>query len=162
VARIAGVQGVHQARPETARSQDPGFGYFVASVVDSLRAGQRFTVWESPDINMRATPTLATDAGELIWRMLELDARGIFHCCGGESVDRTTLARRTVEAFELDGELLRFGPPDSGARLPGPVPHDTSLDATTTAKALGVELPGLCSQLDRLRAEIDSAVGSPA
>ena len=38
IARIAGVQGVHRARPETPRAQDAGFGYLVASLVASLRA----------------------------------------------------------------------------------------------------------------------------
>lgn len=158
VARISGVQGVHQTRPAAARRQDAGFGYFVASLVDALRAGQEYTVWESPLINMRATPTLATDAADLVWRMLEHDARGVFHCCGGESVERAALARRAAAAFELDPELLRFGPPDSGALPPGPVPLDTSLDAAATAAALGVELPGLDEQLARLRTEIEAAV----
>jgi hypothetical protein len=40
VARIAGVQGIHRARPNTVREQDAGFGYLVASVVDALRAGR--------------------------------------------------------------------------------------------------------------------------
>ena len=51
VARIAGVQGVHRARPDTPRVQDAGFGYLVASVVGALRAGRPFSVWESPEIN---------------------------------------------------------------------------------------------------------------
>jgi dTDP-4-dehydrorhamnose reductase len=143
VARIAAVQGIHDA----PRSQDAGFGYFVAALVRALRAGERFTVWESPAINMIATPTLASDAAELIGRVVTGGHTGIFHCCGGESVDRRTLAERTVEAFELDRELLGFGPPPAPA---GPVPYDTSLDATATAAALGVELPDLDTQLRKL------------
>ena len=42
IARIAGVQGVHRARPTAPRAQDAGFGYFVVSLVDTLRAGERF------------------------------------------------------------------------------------------------------------------------
>jgi dTDP-4-dehydrorhamnose reductase len=71
----------------------------------------------------------------------------VFHCCGGESVDRRTLALRTVEAFGLDAELLDFGPPPA---QPWPVPYDTRLDATATAATLGVELPDLDTQLQRL------------
>jgi dTDP-4-dehydrorhamnose reductase len=157
VARISGVQGVHRARPQAPRRQDAGFGYLVASIVDALRAGRRFTVWRGEQINMVATPTLATDAAELMWRALERGATGILHCCGGESVDRETLARAVVEAFELDGELLDFGPPDPDALAAGPIPYDTRLDATATAAALGVELPDLRTQLARLRAEIEAA-----
>jgi len=161
VARIAGVQGVHWARPRTPRSQDAGFGYLVASLVEALRAGRRFTVWDDPRLNTRATPTLATDAAELMWRALERRVTGVLHCCGGEHADRVGLARRAVEAFDLDGELLDVGPPDPAALPPGGAPFDTRLDATRTAAALGVELPDLGTMLSRLRAQLEEC-RSPA
>ena len=153
VARIAAVQGSQRA----PREQDAGFGYFVNALVRKLRAGERFGVWESDEINMLATPTLATDAAELMWRIAERDLDGIFHCCGGEAVDRRTLAMRAAQVFELDPALLDLGvrPPDGA--LPGPaggrpaaVPYDTSLDATWTAAALDVELPGVTEMLHRM------------
>ena len=163
VARISGVNGVHWARPETPRRQDAGFGYLVASIVEALRAGRRFTVWQSPDINTVASPTLASDAAELLWRIVERQLDGTFHCCGGEATDRADLATRAVEAFELDGELLGFGPPDAGILPPGPVPYDTSLDSRVSAAALGIEPPGLRTLLERLRIEIDTGeLASPA
>jgi dTDP-4-dehydrorhamnose reductase len=154
IARVAGVQGVHRARPRAPRRQDHGFGYLVASVVESLRAGEPFTVWESDAINMVATPTLATDAGELIWRALEREATGVLHCCGGEHVDRVTLARRAAAAFGLDPELVLTAPPPEPPA--GAVPFDTRLDARATAAALGVELPDLDTQLARLRHEMEA------
>jgi dTDP-4-dehydrorhamnose reductase len=161
VARIAGVQGVHRARPQTPRRQDAGFGYLVASLVEALMAGQRFTVWEGPGLNMLATPTLATDAGELIWRALDLGATGVLHCCGGEHTDRLSLARRAVEAFELDADLLEVGPPPADA-VPAGVPYDTRLDATATASALGAELPDLDTMLARFREQLHEHSGSAA
>jgi len=142
VARISAVQGAF-AGP---RSQDAGFGYFVASIVRALRAGERFTVWEGANINSIATPTLASDAAGLIARIAAGRHTGVFHCCGGESVSRRELALRTVEVFGLDGDLLAFAPPPEPAF---PVPYDTRLDATATAAALGVQLPGLDDQLRR-------------
>ena len=68
----------------------------------------------APAINMLATPTLATDAGELIWRALEREATGVLHCCGGEHVDRVALARRAAAAFGLD-PALRADRPAAGA-----------------------------------------------
>ena len=157
VARVAGVQGVHWARAATVRVQDAGFGYLVASIVDALRAGRRFTVWRDARINTVATPTLATDAAGLIWRALERGRTGILHCCGGEHADREALARATVDAFDLDGALLDFGPPDEGVIGPEPIPYDTRLDATATAAALDVALPSLRTQLRPLRVQIDTS-----
>jgi dTDP-4-dehydrorhamnose reductase len=156
VARIAGVQGMHWARPQTPRTQDAGFGYLVASLVDALRAGRPFTVWEDPAINMVATPTLASDAADLVWRVLRRGTTGVLHCCGGEHADRERLARIAADVFGLDEDLLRFGPPDAGAIGDEPIPHDTRLDATATAAALGVTLPDLRTQLARLRHQIDT------
>lgn len=155
VARIAGVQGVHWSRPNAPRAQDAGFGYFVASLVDALRAGERFTVWDDPRLNMRATPTLASDAAELIWLALERESAGILHCVGGEHVDRLELARRAVDAFELDPALLEVGPPEASQLPAGGVPFDTRLDAAATAAELDVELPDLDTLLARLRTQIE-------
>jgi dTDP-4-dehydrorhamnose reductase len=157
VARIAGVQGIHRARPHTPRQQDAGFGYLVASLVDALRAGRRFTVWDGAGLNRVATPTLATDAAELIGVALERDVDGILHCCGGEHTDRVTLARRAVAAFELDGDLLDVAPPPPEALAGDAIPRDTRLDATATAERLGATLPGIDALLAGLRRELDGA-----
>ncbi|MBV9606711.1 MAG: sugar nucleotide-binding protein [Solirubrobacterales bacterium] len=157
VARIAGVQGVHRARPSAPRAQDAGFGYLVVSLVQALRAGRRFTLWDGPGLNRMATPTLATDAAELVWRALERVLTGTLHCCGGEHSDRIGLARRAVEVFELDGDLLDVGPPPADVRAGEPVPADTRLDAAATARSLGVELPALGTMLHRLRGEVESS-----
>ncbi|HMJ37809.1 MAG TPA: sugar nucleotide-binding protein [Baekduia sp.] len=155
VARIAGVQGLHLAHRNTPRRQDAGFGYLVASLVDALRQGRRFTVWDGPGLNVLATPTLASDAAELIWRAVQRGVTGTLHCCGGEHADRVGLARRAVAAFGLDENLLAVGPPDPAALPAGGVPFDTRLDATATAAALDAELPDLDTMLARLRAELD-------
>jgi dTDP-4-dehydrorhamnose reductase len=160
VARIAGVQGIHRARPRTPRSQDAGFGYLVASLADALRARRPFTVWNGDGLNLLATPTLASDAAELVWRALERDLDGILHCCGGEHADRVGLARRAVAAFELDPELLSVGPPPPSALPPGgpaagAIPADTRLDAAATAARLGTSLPDLDTTLARLRGELE-------
>jgi dTDP-4-dehydrorhamnose reductase len=161
VARIAGVAGVHWARPALPRRQDAGFGYLCASLIHTLRTGQRFTVWESPDINCVATPTLASDAAELVWRALDGGHEGVLHCVGGESVDRVTLARRAAQAFGLDPAMIDVGPPDPAAVGSMRVPYDTSLDASATAQRLGVELLSLDAMLGALRVELDSGELAP-
>ena len=157
VARVAGVQGVHRARARAPRAQDAGFGYLVLSLVDALRAGERFAVWDSPGINLLATPTLATDAARLVWRALQREVSGILHCCGGEHADRVGLARRAIEVFELDPNLLDVVAAPLEAIPDGGVPRDTRLDARATARALDVELPDLTAMLGRLKAEVESS-----
>ena len=71
VARVGGVQGLHQTQESGPRSQDVGFGYFVLSLVDALRAGGRFTVWEDPTINSVATPIVAPEIGALLGLAVE-------------------------------------------------------------------------------------------
>lgn len=161
VARIGAVQGVHRARSSLPRAQDAGFGYLVPSLVAAIGRGERFTVWDGPGLNRLATPTLASDAAELVWQALELGATGILHCCGGEHADRVELARRAVEAFELDPELLDAGPPPPGALPAEGVPRDTRLDGRRTAEALAIELPDLGTMLARLRAELSETAWSP-
>jgi dTDP-4-dehydrorhamnose reductase len=155
VARIAAVQG--SPAGGAPREQDAGFGYFVAALVQRLRSGERFGVWESDSINMVATPTLASDAAELMWGILERDLDGIFHCCGGESLDRRTLATRAAEVFELDAILLDIGVAPPPEALPAAIPYDTSLDATRTAALLGVELPDVTEMLRRMCRELTPA-----
>lgn len=150
VARVSGVMGPHWARPRTPRSQDPGFGYFVASLVDALESGQRFTVWESPRINSRASPCLASMCGEVIRRAIETSglAGETVHCCGSEAVTRRHLAIRACETFGLDGGLLDFAEPPEEALTGWHYPSDTSLSARWTSERLGTRLPTLDQLLE--------------
>jgi dTDP-4-dehydrorhamnose reductase len=158
VARLSGVNGVHWARPNAPRAQDAGFGYLVASIVDSLSAGEPFTVWESDSINMVATPSLASECAESMWRIIDRDRRGVHHCCGGEALSRRQLAELTTEVFGLDAALLRMAPPDRDALPPGLVPYDTSLDGRATAVALGIEPASARDLLGRLRRERETGL----
>ena len=157
VARIAGVMGTHRARPQPPRTQDAGFGYFVAVAVETLARGEPFTVWESDAINMYATPSLASHSAELMLILAERRLTGVFHCCGREPIRRMELAREAAETFELDPELLRSGAPDPAALTPAPIPYDTTLDTRATEDAIGVRLPNIAELLQRFRAERQTA-----
>ena len=158
IARIAGVQGAHRARAATAREQDVGFGYLVASVVDALRAGRPFTVWDGDGVNVLASPVAATACGRLIRRAIERDLDGVLHCCGAEHVDRVTLARRAAAAFGLDAGAIAVGPAPEHARIAG-TPRDTRLDTAITARRLGVRLPDVDDLLAELRIELGDRPG---
>jgi len=156
IARLAGVQGVNRAAPSAPRRQGVGFGSLAHAVVSALSAGEPFTVWESDAINCVATLSLAGVAAEWMLELAERGSRGVFHCCCGEPVMRMALARRVADVFELDSALLRSGPPDAASVMPALVPADTSLDARTTAREVGRNLPSLDDLLVRLRAEYEA------
>lgn len=153
VARVSGVNGHHWARRSAPRRQDPGFGYFVASIVDSLEAGQSFTVWESDDINMKSSPSLAAMCGTVMRAIVAQGEAGIFHCCGSEAMTRRELAELTCDLFELDRHLLQFGPPPPEELLQGGVPYDSSLSAVQTSQVLGTPLPDVRTLLQAFRHE---------
>lgn len=158
VARTAGVYGVHWARPEWRPTQNAGFGYFPNAVTEILRQNQPFTVWEG-DVNVRATPTLAVEVGEMIMQIIKRDRRGIFHCCGGECITRLDFARATAEVFELDPDLIRVGPydPSDPGSLHGlPVPRDTCLSADYTARELEHPLLDVRQSLTEFRRQVET------
>jgi dTDP-4-dehydrorhamnose reductase len=158
VARVAGVNGVHWARRELALSQNAGFGNLALAVASALGQSQPFALWQG-DVNMRGNPTLATEIGEMIVRIIEMDQCGIFHCCGGESTTRMELAQATAQMFGLDADLIQPSSPDLSdpASLTGiPVPQDTSLDSSSTARRLAYQPPGLVQSLSRLRQQLET------
>jgi dTDP-4-dehydrorhamnose reductase len=136
VARTSGIDGTHWGRPGQPRGQSYGFDSLVTTVVDALEAGQPCTVWDGGDVNLVASPTLASLCAEVMRAMLADQVSGIAHCCAAEAVSRRDLALLTAEAFGLDPELLSFAPPSHPA--PMPIPVDTSLDGNETAKRLDV------------------------
>jgi dTDP-4-dehydrorhamnose reductase len=161
VTRLAAVSGVHWARPGLPRRQDPGFGYLAASIVDALEAEQPFSLWSGSTINMVATPSLASESAEMILRIVQRDLRGVFHCCGGESVDRVAFARAVAREFGLDPDLIRTSAPEPGALPAAPIPYDTSLDARATARAIEYELPSLRELLGAFRHQRETGEVAP-
>ena len=157
VARVSAVSGMHWMRDSTPRVQDGGFGYFVTSIVDALEAGGTFGVWEADNINMVATPSLASESAEVMWRIAADEAAvGVFHCCGAESTGRMELARVACDVFDLDPALLRSTAPDrsaAGAVGEFPIPYDTSLTVRRTREVLNYEPPGIRELLNRFRHE---------
>ena len=140
VARISGVNGVHWARPEETQTQSVGFGALIGSLLETIGRGQRFPMWHG-DINMCATLSLASESARMMMRIIERDARGIFHCCSGASLSRMAAAQTAAEVFELDSGLITTGPPEWEGMAGAKVPYDTPLSATATADQLGYQLP---------------------
>jgi dTDP-4-dehydrorhamnose reductase len=155
VARVAGVSGTHWARNDWVPTQNVGMGYFVGAVVHELQAGRQFPVWTG-QLNMRATPSLASESAEMIMRIIEKDVRGVFHCVSGVSTGRVALARATAEAFGFDPGMITTSSGDFSGTAGMRIPIDTTLDASATAAALDYDLPDLERFLATFRHEVEN------
>jgi dTDP-4-dehydrorhamnose reductase len=156
VARVGGVQGRHQTQPAAPRQQDCGFGYFVLSLVDALKAGHEYTVWHDEAINGVASPVTAPEIGARLLLALNREADGVLHIVGANPVTRLELAEETCKVFGLDSTLIRTGPVPDGQMLPAPMPFDTSLGTPRTDDVLGVRPYGIADQLHGLRRELET------
>ena len=96
---------------------------------------------------------MASDAGLLMRRALEVGADGVLHLVGAQPVTRGELALRACEVFGLDAGLLRFVPPPAAVVGEVPVPRDTSLGTERTRAVLDAEPPSLVDTLRGLATE---------
>jgi dTDP-4-dehydrorhamnose reductase len=154
VARVAGVNGVHWLRPDGAQTQNAGFGYLAAAVVAALRQGGTAAVWSGPNINMRATPSLASESARMVMRIIEQDRQGIFHCTGGEAIGRTEFARLVAETFGYDAAAIRRVAHSAEVPEGVRIPYDTSLSAAQTAQQLGYRLASVREMVAALKEQI--------
>jgi dTDP-4-dehydrorhamnose reductase len=158
VARIAGVFGPHWERQNWQALQNTGFGHLPMAVLQTLQQGKFFDLWtHGGALNRVATPTLASDACEMMLKIIDQQASGIFHCCGAEGLTRQEVAYRTADAFGLDAGLIREVTIDVTQRMGWqgvPVPEDTRLDAGSTASQLGHHCLSFEESLSRLKVEL--------
>ena len=156
VCRIGGVMGSHRTLEATPRSQDVGFGYFVASLVQSLLRQEPFAVWGGSRVNECATPSLASEIGAEVERVILRNASGTFHLVGDGAVGRMELARLTCDVFELDHELLGNVEAPADELFPQAVPVDTSLSNFRTKQELGLGPTPLRDLLEAFRNELST------
>ena len=160
VARIAGVFGPYWARENWQALQNTGFGNLPVATVHALQGGNTFDLWmRGDDLNLHATPTLASDACEMMIKIIEQNAAGIFHCCGGEGLSRTEVAQRSAKAFGLDPSLINeasVDPNQMGGWQGIPIPEDTRLDAAETARVLNHPLLSFDESLAKLKIQLET------
>jgi len=122
-------------------SHDLGLPGFAARAFESLTLGRRIVA----DGRRHATPILATDLAELLWRGHETRLRGLYHLAGVERASTyrfvTELAACLGITFHED-ELLC--PAEDGAAL-----NETSLSSRRARRTLAWATPMLREGLDR-------------
>ena len=155
IVRIGGVMGRHRLQQNMPRNQDVGFGYFVASLVDSLRSEEPYVVFEGEGVNLVATPSLASEIAATISRVIEREATGCFHAVADDAIHRTDLALLVCDVYGFDRSLIQTGPPDESQRFSEPVPVDTSLDNSRVKEVLGIGAVSVSDLVEAFQAEED-------
>lgn len=160
VARIAGVFGLHWEQENWTALQNTGFGNLPVATVQALQEGQAFDLWmQGEHLNRYATPTLATDACEMMLKIIEQNVAGIFHCCGAEGLSRQEVVQRTAKAFNLDASLIREAGINAHQPMGWqgiPIPSDTRLDGTHTAKILNHQQLTFEESLAKLKIQMET------
>ena len=112
IGRLAGIYGVNYSNPELL-FVDNSLGFAQANyIVDRLARGEIAEIWMGPNVNDTAHPTLASDCAEMLLRLAESDANGIFHCFGSEAITRLQLAYQAADVFGFDRSLIVATPTD--------------------------------------------------
>ena len=162
VARVAGVYGVNWSYPKQEQTEEGmGFGFLPNYFVYRLSRGEPVVVW-SKHFNVLANSTLASDIGDAVLTICEQDARGIFHCCGRESIGRLELAQEVARVFEFDESLVRAATEEEmkdlsqfeGMRKP---PRDTRLRVDKTEARMGRTSMGVRDGLQVFRSQLQEA-----
>jgi dTDP-4-dehydrorhamnose reductase len=113
VARLAAVYGFNYAIPNQTRwTQTVGYGDLVNYFARQLVKGELCEVWTTEPVNDMSHPTLAADAADLVLRLAQNSATGIFHCFGSEPISRLAMAHRVADAFNADHGLIAAVPTD--------------------------------------------------
>ena len=112
-------------------------------------------------MNQITTPSLASEAGAQISRIIARNATGTFHLVGDTVVTRMELAYAACDVFDLTRDLITEGEPPAAELFPGPVPVDSSLANEHTKSVLGLGPQSIHELLLAFRREIDGGVVSP-
>ncbi len=151
--KLAGEQAVLQAHPEAAVVRTNIFGWnaqpkrgLAEWFLANLEAGQSCTGFT----DVRISPILVNDLGDLMFEMLRRGVGGVFHAGGGECLSKYEMGVRLAKAFGLNPELIRPGSV-AQADLVAPRGRRLCLDSGKLAVILGVELPAFEDGLRRFR-----------
>jgi len=159
IARVAGVYGVNMAIPTQVPEKPYGFGALPNYFLKKFQAGEKIIEWKD-HVNVKANPTLASDAANALMSIYTKRQKGIFHCCGRECITRVELARKVAKIFGFDEELISTSFREKidltewvGENLR--LPKKTCLDTTETERRLGRKNLGIEEGLIQFKKEIE-------
>lgn len=162
VGRLAGVYGLNYAAPGLTR-RDNGLGFdFGNFIIERLARGLVAPLWTGPKVNDVANPTLASDGADMLLRLAQHDANGIFHCFGSEPVSRLQFAHYLADLFAVDHALIAPVPTDPAvldAHRHIGIPFRIAASVDKTAQALGRRSLPVWQALQAFKQEFDAAQG---
>lgn len=158
IARISGVYGVNMAIPTQIPDKPYGFGSLPNYFLDKFQAGRKVVEW-TDHINIKANPTLASDAADAFMAIYTRSQKGVFHCSGCECITRIELAKKVAKIFGFDEGLIGVSfkdRADIGEWLGEDLllPKETCLDTTGTEEKLGRKNLGVDEGLIQFKNEI--------
>lgn len=127
---------------------------FFRFVYDNLTAGRAI----SCAVDQISNPLTALRAADLVVRLIESDARGIFHIGGAEFVSRYELARFIAKNCAFDPTLIRPVDTETLAR-PATRPLKAGLDCSATESFLACPMLSLDEDLTNLKKLISETGG---
>jgi len=117
----------------------------VTSTLGKLRAGKPFRVAE----DWFNCPTYMDNFYDVLYALVEKDARGTYNCTGKERLSRLEWARKIADVWGLDGSLV--GPVKSGElKLPAKRP-DVLLNTGKVEKETGIGMLGVEEGMKRMK-----------
>ncbi len=107
---------------------------FVHFVKNNLEANKKIVVFT----DQYGTPTLIDDVATALIKLIDVDAKGIFHVAGSERISRAEVAKNICNAFGLNEDLLEFAPALHSHQV-AKRPQDSSLNIDKLRK-LGIQM----------------------
>jgi len=161
IARVSAVYGINWAIPIPIPEKPYGFGSLVNYFLYKLQIGEEIKEW-TDYINIKANPTLASDAAEALINIYIKGQTGIFHCSGRECITRVELAKKVAKIFGFDEQLITTAFKDKndlnewiGGNLR--LPKKTCLDTTETEERLNRKNLGIEEGLIKFKKEMERA-----
>jgi len=106
--------------------------------------------------DVRFSPLLANTLSEIMLQMIDRDARGLYHVASADRISKYDFALLIAEIFRKDDALIRRALL-SESSLIAKRPLDTSLRTERLRKELGLSVPFVRIDLERMRALEDTA-----
>ena len=116
---------------------------FITWLIDKLEKNEHVKLVK----NQINNPTYVRNLSEIILKLIEKDAKGIYHTVGSEALNRYEMALKCAEIFYLNKELIN--PIENFIQL-AIRPKNAALDVTKLKKILGSDV-AIFSLLDGLK-----------